>query len=100
MWSTPIEIALALVSLWQLVGPCTLVPIALLVLVVMPVASLVATRVSALEAKCSSRKDERVKVVTELLSNIKPVKMYGWEDTFRAAVRAARGKEWCNSTVP
>ncbi|KAG0310647.1 Multidrug resistance-associated protein 1, partial [Podila horticola] len=37
--------------------------------------------------------DERIRLLTEILSNIKIVKLYGWEDAFRKKVEAIRTKE-------
>ncbi|KAF9305068.1 Canalicular multispecific organic anion transporter 2, partial [Podila horticola] len=37
--------------------------------------------------------DSRIRLLTEILSNIKIVKLYGWEDAFRKKVEAIRTKE-------
>ncbi|KFH67840.1 hypothetical protein MVEG_06571 [Podila verticillata NRRL 6337] len=37
--------------------------------------------------------DSRVRLLTEILSNIKIVKLYGWEDAFRQKVESIRAKE-------
>ncbi|KAF9367557.1 hypothetical protein CPB97_005583, partial [Podila verticillata] len=37
--------------------------------------------------------DSRIRLLTEILSNIKIVKLYGWEDAFRRKVEAIRAKE-------
>ena len=92
-WSSPLQLIVALYLLWQQIGPSSLASILFMTLFLTPLTSYVATRMQVLSEELMLAKDERVRVTSEVLTNIKVIKLYGWEDTLRDNIFEARAKE-------
>uniref|UniRef100_A0A1B6KK54 ABC transmembrane type-1 domain-containing protein n=1 Tax=Graphocephala atropunctata TaxID=36148 RepID=A0A1B6KK54_9HEMI len=92
IWTAPISIGVALYFLWNLLGVSTLAGLAVM-LVVMPINSVIANQMKTLQAKQMQLKDERVKLVNEVLSGIKVLKLYAWEPSFRDKITDIREQE-------
>lgn len=70
IWSAPLQIALALYFLWGILGPSVLAGLAVMI-VLIPVNGLIANRVKTLQIRQMKYKDERVKLMNEVLNGIK-----------------------------
>ncbi|XP_012382272.2 multidrug resistance-associated protein 1-like isoform X2 [Dasypus novemcinctus] len=70
LWSAPFQILMAISLLWQELGPAVLAGVAVLVLVI-PVNALVATRVKHLKKSQTKTKDKEIKLLNEILHGIK-----------------------------
>lgn len=70
IWSAPLQISLALYFLWDVLGPSVLAGLAVMI-VLIPVNGLIANRVKTLQIKQMKYKDERVKLMNEVLNGIK-----------------------------
>jgi len=70
IWSAPFQIALAVYFLWQLLGPSVLAGLFLMI-VLIPINSAVATKSKDLQVKQMKNKDDRAKLMNEILSGIK-----------------------------
>ncbi|KAG8311146.1 Canalicular multispecific organic anion transporter 1 [Homalodisca vitripennis] len=70
LWSAPLQISLALYFLWQTLGPSVLAGLAVMIILI-PVNGWVANKVKNLQIKQMKNKDERVKLMNEILSGIK-----------------------------
>ncbi|XP_022169430.1 multidrug resistance-associated protein 1-like isoform X2 [Myzus persicae] len=92
IWSAPFQIALAVYFLWQILGPSVLAGLFVMI-VLIPVNGAVATRSINLQVKQMKNKDERAKLMNEILSGIKVLKLYAWEPSFEQKVLDIRGKE-------
>ncbi|XP_061382593.1 multidrug resistance-associated protein 1 isoform X5 [Danaus plexippus] len=92
IWSAPLQIALALYFLWGILGPSVLAGLAVMI-VLIPVNGLIANRVKTLQIRQMKYKDERVKLMNEVLNGIKVLKMYAWEPSFEAQILKIRNKE-------
>ncbi|XP_045534710.1 multidrug resistance-associated protein 1 isoform X1 [Papilio machaon] len=92
IWSAPLQIALALYFLWGILGPSVLAGLAVMI-VLIPVNGLIANRVKTLQIKQMKYKDERVKLMNEVLNGIKVLKMYAWEPSFEDQIHKIRNKE-------
>ncbi|KAG8323926.1 Canalicular multispecific organic anion transporter 1 [Homalodisca vitripennis] len=92
IWTAPISICVALYFLWNLLGISTLAGLAVM-LIVMPINSVIANKMKVLQAKQMQLKDERVKLVNEILNGIKVLKLYAWEPSFRDKITDIREKE-------
>ncbi|CAG7824411.1 unnamed protein product, partial [Allacma fusca] len=92
VWSAPLDIGLTLYFLWQLLGPSALAGLAVMVLLV-PVTAVVTSLREKLQTKQMAAKDERVKLVNEVLSGIKVLKFYAWETSFEEEIKKIRQKE-------
>ncbi|XP_026315306.1 multidrug resistance-associated protein 1 isoform X2 [Hyposmocoma kahamanoa] len=92
IWSAPLQIALALFFLWGILGPSVLAGLAVMI-VLIPVNGLIANRVKTLQIRQMKYKDERVKLMNEVLNGIKVLKMYAWEPSFEDQILKIRNKE-------
>lgn len=92
IWSAPLQIALALYFLWEILGPSVLSGLAVMIILI-PVNALLAGKVRNLQIKQMKNKDERVKLMNEVLSGIKVLKLYAWEPSFEDQILKIRNKE-------
>ena len=70
IWSAPLQIGLALYFLWDILGPSVLAGLAVMIILI-PVNSVIANKVKTLQIRQMKNKDERVKLMNEILSGIK-----------------------------
>uniref|UniRef100_A0A8C9ZU68 Multidrug resistance-associated protein 1 n=1 Tax=Sander lucioperca TaxID=283035 RepID=A0A8C9ZU68_SANLU len=82
IWSAPLQVALALYFLWQNLGPSVLAGVAVMVLMV-PI-----NAVAQMKSK-----DNRIKLMNEMLNGIKVLKLYAWELAFKDKVSEIRESE-------
>ncbi|KAM6957268.1 multidrug resistance-associated protein 1-like [Aplochiton taeniatus] len=92
VWVAPIEIALCLFFLWQQLGPSALAGIAMVILI-FPLNGLIAKMRSKLQEVQMKFTDGRIKLMNEILSGIKILKFYAWEQAFRDRVQDLRERE-------
>lgn len=92
IWSAPLQIILALYFLWKILGPSVLSGLAVMIILI-PVNALLAGKVRNLQIKQMKNKDERVKLMNEVLSGIKVLKLYAWEPSFEEQILKIRNKE-------
>ncbi|XP_072760182.1 multidrug resistance-associated protein 1 isoform X1 [Anoplolepis gracilipes] len=92
IWSAPLQIALALYFLWEILGPAVLAGLAVMIILI-PVNGLIANKVKTLQIRQMKSKDERVKLMNEVLNGIKVLKLYAWEPSFEQQILKIRVKE-------
>lgn len=92
IWSAPLQIGLAIYFLWQILGPSVLSGLAIMI-VLIPVNGVIANKAKNLQIKQMKNKDERVKLMNEILNGIKVLKLYAWEPSFEQQVLKIRDKE-------
>ncbi|XP_061083753.1 ATP-binding cassette sub-family C member 2-like isoform X1 [Conger conger] len=92
LWSCPLQIALAIMFLWLELGPSTLAGLAVMVLMV-PINGLLATKSRGFQMENMKYKDNRMKIMNEMLNGIKTLKLYAWEPPYEAQVQEIREKE-------
>ncbi|XP_072168419.1 multidrug resistance-associated protein 1-like [Diadema setosum] len=92
LWSAPFQISVALYFLWQTLGPSVLAGLGVMILLI-PLNALVATQAKKLQVKQMRYKDARIKLMSEVLSGIKVLKLYAWEESFQEKILAIRNKE-------
>ncbi|KAL6447242.1 hypothetical protein ACFW04_001485 [Cataglyphis niger] len=92
IWSAPLQIALALYFLWEILGPAVLAGLAVMIILI-PVNGLIANKVKTLQIRQMKNKDERVKLMNEVLNGIKVLKLYAWEPSFEQQILKIRNKE-------
>uniref|UniRef100_A0A663N540 Multidrug resistance-associated protein 1 n=1 Tax=Athene cunicularia TaxID=194338 RepID=A0A663N540_ATHCN len=84
IWSAPLQVILALYLLWQNLGPSVLAGVAVMILLV-PINAVMVAQMKS--------KDNRIKLMNEILNGIKVLKLYAWELAFREKVLEIRQKE-------
>ncbi|XP_062120268.1 ABC transporter C family member 10-like [Humulus lupulus] len=91
-WTTSLQLCLALVILFRAVGLAT---IAALVAILLTVAcnAPVAKLQHQFQTKLMTAQDERLKVLSEALVNMKVLKLYAWENHFKNVVESLRKVE-------
>uniref|UniRef100_A0A6Q2X4Z6 Multidrug resistance-associated protein 1 n=1 Tax=Esox lucius TaxID=8010 RepID=A0A6Q2X4Z6_ESOLU len=92
IWSAPLQVVLALYFLWQNLGPSVLAGVAVMVLMV-PINAVIAMKTKTYQVAQMKSKDNRIKLMNELLNGIKVLKLYAWEVAFKDKVSAIRESE-------
>ncbi|KAF9576687.1 hypothetical protein EC968_005460 [Mortierella alpina] len=88
----PFELAIALSLLYWLLGWCLLAGLAVFAIVT-PAQTKLAKLFQSSQQRKLKVMDSRLRIMTEILSNIKIVKLYAWEDSFRSRIDGLREKE-------
>ncbi|NXR46089.1 MRP1 protein, partial [Hippolais icterina] len=92
IWSAPLQVVLALFLLWQNLGPSVLAGVAVMVLL-LPINAVMAMKTKTYQVAQMKSKDNRIKLMNEILNGIKVLKLYAWELAFREKVLEIRQKE-------
>ncbi|XP_073695376.1 multidrug resistance-associated protein 1 isoform X1 [Garra rufa] len=92
IWSAPLQVILALYFLWLNLGPSVLAGVAVMVLMV-PVNAVIAMKTKTYQVAQMKSKDNRIKLMNEVLNGIKVLKLYAWELAFKDKVSAIRESE-------
>ncbi|XP_076867754.1 ATP-binding cassette sub-family C member 2 isoform X1 [Brachyhypopomus gauderio] len=92
LWSCPLQIILSIAFLWIELGPAVLAGLLVMVLMV-PINGLLATKSKTLQMKNMKLKDKRMKIMNEILNGIKILKLYAWEPSFEAQLQDIREQE-------
>lgn len=92
LWSAPFQIALCMISLYQLVGISMLAGIGAMILMV-PVNGLIARIMKNLQKKQMKNKDARTRLMTEILNNMKSIKLYAWSTAFINKLNYVRNEQ-------
>lgn len=90
--AAPLIIAIAIGELWQILGPSALAGLTVLILLI-PANSILANKIKILQVTQMEHKDSRIKLITEIISGIKVLKLYAWEVSFAAQVDSIRNSE-------
>uniref|UniRef100_A0A8C5PFP9 Multidrug resistance-associated protein 1-like n=1 Tax=Leptobrachium leishanense TaxID=445787 RepID=A0A8C5PFP9_9ANUR len=85
LWSAPFQILMAIVFLWQELGAAILAGVAVLVLII-PLNAYIASKVKQLKKSHLKSKDQRIKLLNEVLHGIKILKLYAWEPSYQKKV--------------
>lgn len=79
--SAPFQITLCMVSLYQLVGMSMFAGIGVMILMI-PLNGIIARMMKKLQIIQMKNKDSRTRLMTEILNNIKSIKLYAWNTAF------------------
>lgn len=92
LWSAPFQIILCMASLYQLVGISMLAGVGAMLLMV-PINGLIARIMKNLQKKQMKNKDARTRLVTEILSNMKSIKLFAWSTAFMNKLNFVRNEQ-------
>ncbi|XP_026203748.1 multidrug resistance-associated protein 1 isoform X1 [Anabas testudineus] len=92
IWSAPLQVVLALYFLWQNLGASVLAGVAVMILLV-PVNAVIAMKTKSYQVAQMKSKDNRIKLMNEMLNGIKVLKLYAWELAFKDKVAGIRESE-------
>lgn len=98
IWSGPFQILLCLTSLYKLLGKSMWVGVVILI-IMMPLNSSLMRVVKNLQKGQMKTKDERTRLINEILNNMKSLKLYAWENPYKQKLEHVRNnKELKNLT--
>ncbi|KAH8702386.1 putative ABC metal ion transporter [Talaromyces proteolyticus] len=89
LWSAPFQIVLCMVSLHQLVGNSMWAGIGVMILMV-PLNGVIARMMKKLQIIQMKNKDSRTRLMTEILNNMKSIKLYAWNKAFMGKLNHIR----------
>lgn len=92
LWSAPLQIAVALYFLWGVLGPSVMAGFGSMILMI-PINGWMANMSRKFQVKQMLEKDGRVKLMNEILSGIKVLKLYAWELSFEDKILGIRDRE-------
>ncbi|KAJ5947491.1 Metal resistance protein YCF1 [Penicillium verhagenii] len=79
--SAPFQITLCMLSLYQLVGLSMFAGVGVMILMI-PLNGFIARLMKKLQITQMKNKDSRTRLMTEILNNIKSIKLYAWNTAF------------------
>ncbi|KAE8553094.1 hypothetical protein EYB25_004473 [Talaromyces marneffei] len=89
LWSAPFQITLCMVSLYQLVGNSMWAGIGVMILMI-PINGIIARMMKTLQIVQMKNKDSRTRLMTEILNNMKSIKLYAWNKAFMSKLSHIR----------
>jgi ATP-binding cassette subfamily C (CFTR/MRP) protein 1 len=92
LWSSPFQIVLCIVSLNQLLGWAGLAGVAVMCFMI-PLNIFIARLMKEFQKVQMRNKDTRTGVTTEILMNIKSIKLYSWTSAFASKLAQIRNQE-------
>ncbi|XP_071419361.1 ATP-binding cassette sub-family C member 2 isoform X2 [Pithys albifrons albifrons] len=95
LWSCPLQIILSIVFLWGELGVSVLAGLAVMVLLI-PINLFLIAKAKNIQVRNMKNKDERMKIMTEILNGIKILKLFAWEPSFEKRVNEIRAHELKN----
>uniref|UniRef100_A0A8D0DKY0 ABC-type glutathione-S-conjugate transporter n=1 Tax=Salvator merianae TaxID=96440 RepID=A0A8D0DKY0_SALMN len=91
-WLAPVRILICFVFLWQLLGPSALTAIAVF-LFLLPLNFVISKKRSHFQEAQMKYKDDRAKLTSAALGDIKILKLHGWEKKFMEKILDIRSQE-------
>ncbi|XP_060873076.1 ATP-binding cassette sub-family C member 4-like isoform X2 [Metopolophium dirhodum] len=92
LWICPLHIIVVTYLLWQEIGVSSLLPIVVLCFLIWFQAML-GRKLREQRKKTAKRTDERIRLMNEIISGIKVIKMYTWEIPFGKLIKYLRKME-------
>lgn len=96
LWSAPFQITLCMISLYQLVGISMFAGVGAM-LAMVPINGFIARISKDLQKKQMKNKDSRTRLMTEILSNMKSIKLYAWTTAFMNKLNHIRNDQELNT---
>ncbi|CAI4229334.1 unnamed protein product [Auanema sp. JU1783] len=91
-WSNPLLIGLSLFFLWRQIGVSVMSGVAVM-LALFPINFFITMVIRKWQVQQMKYKDERTKMVNEVLNGIKVIKLYAWEPPMESVIVSLREKE-------
>lgn len=91
-WSNPLQIGLSLILLWNQIG-VSVVSGVVVMLMLLPINFFITMLIRKWQVQQMKYKDERTKMVNEVLNGIKVIKLYAWETPMETVINDLRYKE-------
>ncbi|KAM9820901.1 ATP-binding cassette sub-family C member 4-like [Neosynchiropus ocellatus] len=92
LWVAPLQTLAILALLWYMIGPSCLAGMAVVALMI-PLQTCFGKLFGIFRSKTAVITDNRIRIMNEVVSGIRIIKMYAWEKPFAALVTEVRRKE-------
>ncbi|GAB1607734.1 resistance-associated 1-like [Argonauta hians] len=92
LWSGPLQIVLCAYLLWQEVGVATLAGLAVMLLLI-PINVWTTSKARKYQIRQMTLKDSRLRLMNEVLSGMKILKLYAWEGSLQKKILNIRNQE-------
>lgn len=92
LWSAPFQIVLCMLSLYQLLGYSCFAGVAAM-FVMIPINGIIARWMKTLQKEQMKNKDSRTKLISEILNNMKSIKLYAWTTAFSSRLNTIRNDQ-------
>lgn len=93
LWAnTPVQVAVSVVLLYRILGLSSVAGIGMMIFL-LPVNMLISKRFAAIQKQILSATDARIHTTNEILTNIRIIKYFAWEQRFMAQVSEKRATE-------
>ncbi|XP_077339166.1 ATP-binding cassette sub-family C member 4 isoform X3 [Lithobates pipiens] len=92
LWAGPLQAIAVTVLLWLEIGPSCLAGMAVLI-ILMPLQTCLGKLFTSLRGKTAAITDIRIRTMNEVISGMRIIKMYAWEQPFTELVNQNRKKE-------
>ncbi|CAH1101123.1 unnamed protein product [Psylliodes chrysocephalus] len=99
MWIMPFQAAVCFYILYQNLGIAAVAGTVALIIEGIPIQGYFSKLQGKLRSKIAEKTDLRVKLMNEIVSGIKVIKMYAWEKSFAKIVEQSRCDEVANITI-
>ncbi|TQS33808.1 hypothetical protein Golomagni_05835, partial [Golovinomyces magnicellulatus] len=91
-WSAPFQIIICMVSLYNLVGWSMMAGVAVMI-IMMPVQGWVSKLMKNLQKDQMKNKDARSRLINEIITNMKSIKLYAWSSAFMSKLNFIRNEQ-------
>lgn len=91
-WSAPFQIAICMISLYNLVGWSMMAGIVVMI-VMMPIQGFVARIMKNMQKDQMKNKDARSRLINEIINNMKSIKLYAWGSAFMNKLNHVRNEQ-------
>ncbi|XP_040192032.1 multidrug resistance-associated protein 4 [Rana temporaria] len=92
LWAGPLQAIAVTVLLWLEIGPSCMAGMAVLI-ILMPLQTCLGKLFTSLRGKTAAITDIRIRTMNEVISGMRIIKMYAWEQPFTELVNENRKKE-------
>eukprot|EP01124_Arcella_intermedia_P001255 TRINITY_DN1068_c0_g1_i17.p1 TRINITY_DN1068_c0_g1~~TRINITY_DN1068_c0_g1_i17.p1 ORF type:complete len:162 (+),score=29.52 TRINITY_DN1068_c0_g1_i17:308-793(+) len=92
VWAAPIQLIIALVLLWTVMGATGLVGLGVILLTT-PMQVKLFSIISEIQKTLLEQKDKRTKVLNEVLQGIRVIKFFAWENSYKKLINDIRNQE-------
>lgn len=92
LWSAPFQIVLCMISLYQLLGVACFAGVAVMIIMI-PINGVIARLMKTLQKEQMKNKDARTKLISEILNNMKSIKLYAWTTAFASRLNHIRNEQ-------
>ena len=92
LWLGPVYIIVGVYFVYTVIGAAAFASLAFIIFMLV-VNALYLNKMNKYQSQLMKIKDERLKILSEVLNGIKVIKLYGWEEMFASKVTAIRDRE-------